>query len=159
MESLAEQVRLVPAVISVPHTGTHAVMQMLGMEGPQILRGHGNTLIQPGRAIYGHCWHPSHPVTVEQWALACEDRQAWMPIRDPAALAASWVKYRMRTLEWLRDALTSAVAIIKALKPILIDIRKLPVVNRLWKPARDESTGAELVEQFPEYFGEYYGRK
>ena len=65
----------------------------------------------------------------------------------------------MRTLEWLRDALTSAVAIIKALKPILIDIRTLPVVNRLWKPARDESTGAELVEQFPEYFGKYYARK
>jgi len=51
------------------------------------------------------------------------------------------------------------VAIIKALKPILIDIRKLPVVNRLWKPARDEPTGAELVEQFPEYFGKYYARK
>jgi len=145
------------AIISVPHTGTHAAMVMLGMQGPQHLRGPRQGEAQPGRDVYGHCWHPEHPLSIEQWVEATEGRQVYMPVRDPGQLAWSWCQNHRWTIEWLHDALAAAVAIIKAIKPTLVDIRPLKVANSRLRPGRDDESGAVLVRTFPEYFGDYYG--
>jgi len=144
------------AVISIPHSGTRAVMAALDMVGPQQMRGPRHAIAQPGRDVYGHCWHPMHPLSVADWQAICVGRTAYMPVRDPAELAFSWVQNRNWTLEWLEDALIAAVAVIKAIDPVRMDIRTLPVAGHSKKPGRDEETGKRLIELYPEYFSGIY---
>ena len=153
-------------VVSVPHTGTHAVMWALGWrQGINFVPPRGAEARE--LAVVGHLWPPRDEAqgyprrfTADEWkAFATADpaRHWYSPVRHPAASAwslrfvhgFSWERVRAcyrQMVEWARTGI-----------PELVDIRQLKPQNVKGSGQRDEVLGAELLRDFPEAFGGYYG--
>ena len=149
------------AIVSVPHSGTHALIHHFGWEGRRN-QARGSTPDTP--FIVGHVWGWDGPKDelphAEDWVEMVAGRTAWMPVRDPEQLARSWPIVHGRPLEKLFLTLTEACKLLTWAPHIRkVDIRTLKPIHVQSQGQRDTKTGAELLERFPEYFGEHYGRK
>lgn len=144
------------AVISVPHSGTHAVMWMLGWRrGLNFVGPLGST--ERTLAINGHVWYrdgePPKHFTADGWAPYLEGRKVYMPVREAGALAWSWVNVHRIVYSKLIDNLREAVRFIQLYAPTLVNIHALKPQNVKGSWRRDEEAANELNAMFPEYFG------
>ena len=153
-------------VVSVPHTGTHAVMWALGWrQGVSFSPPRGAT----GKelAIVGHIWPPHDEApqyprryTAREWAELVQsdkDRLWFSPVRDPAQ--AAWSLRHVHGFSWerIRGCYSEFCDWVRSGVPRLVDIRGLTPQNVKGSGQRDEQLGAELLRDFPEAFGVYYG--
>ena len=164
MENLAPEVHLRGKfILSIPSTGTHALAKHLGFKHLTMIRNVTSAVRRRYNDGAGHVWNKDHRkqdgiLLAEEWIEALEGYNVYMPVRDPAELAHSWPNCHARSLEQLRCALGTACQIIDARPVNLVDIRPLEVANRRGDGGRDEVNGRQLLKDFPQYFGDYYGR-
>ena len=148
------------AVVSVPHTGTHAIMWALGWrQGVEFAPPRGATIEAP--AIVGHLMGEAtrqYPrrLTAERWGPYLEGRTVYLPVRDP--YQAAWSLQHVHGFSWaqIKDTFAQAVEFIGRYSPVRVDIRTLKPQNVKGNGQRDESKGAELLRDFPEYFEGIY---
>lgn len=107
-----------------------------------------------------HCWGPGvknvPPLDIGEWSDLLQGRRSFMPVRDPAEMAWSWVNTHGRVMQTLLDALEQATLIIENLPIERVDIRALTVNYRRGDHQRDEATGEMLARNYPAYFGGIY---
>jgi len=111
-------------------------------------------------AIVRHCWgrgvKTTPPLDLDEWSDLLEGRRTFMPVRDPAQMAHSWVNAHGRALSMLTDALHHAVTLLRNLPIERVDIRGLSDNYRRGNHGRDEIAGARLRDAYPEYYGGIY---
>lgn len=148
-------------VVSVPHSGTHSVIRWLNLtEKTAVKTAPPHHATKDSPVVYGHVWGIDKPqglVNASDWLPILASRETYMPVRDPAELAYSWIYIHGRGLEMLRASLTEACKIIDQAKINLVDIREIEPENVKGERKRDEEAGKQLAAEFPAYFGEYYG--
>lgn len=143
------------AIISVPHTGTHALAKHLDI-ALTMLKFPGKN---PRESFVGHCWganvkKASGVLNIEQWLEVLERRTVYMPIRKPRELAYSWTVTHNRDPDQLHSTLARACELIKRRDIIRVDIRGLKVVNRRGNELTDSKLGDQLRGLYPEYFSD-----
>lgn len=148
------------AIVSVPHSGTHALLHHLGWQNIRS-QAVGSTPETP--VIMAHIWGWSGAkdgaLMAENWQTLLEGRKAYMPVRDPAEIAWSWPNIHGRSVRMLKATLAEACKLLALVPGIsLVDIRDFEPRNVKGTGERDNATGAELLAEFPEYFGGYYER-